>query len=189
VERYIGLDVHQASSTFVVMGPSGKKLRSAVVETNGQSLIEFMKLIPGTKHLCFEEGTQSEWLYEILSPHARETVVVGLGAFSGRGQKSDKLDALGLANLLRTGGIERRVFKAKNQFGRLRDLARVHVKVVDDVVRAKNRLRALYRSRGICTPPGRSSSLYEEKERAHFLSLLPARSKTSGEILFMELSS
>ena len=111
MEKYIGLDVHQASSTFVV---------------------EFMKLIPGTKHLCFEEGTQSEWLYEILSPHAKETVVVGLGAFTGRGQKSDKLDALGLANLLRTGGVERRVFKAKSPFGRLRDLARLDAKVVDD---------------------------------------------------------
>lgn len=31
MERYIGLDVHGASSTFVVLGPNGKQLKTAVV--------------------------------------------------------------------------------------------------------------------------------------------------------------
>ena len=38
MERYIGLDVHAASTTFAVIGESGKRLGTHVVETNGQAL-------------------------------------------------------------------------------------------------------------------------------------------------------
>ena len=68
MEKYIGLDVHAASTTFAVLGESGKRLTSHVVETNGQALVEQLKMIPGSKHVCLEEGTQSAWVYEILSP-------------------------------------------------------------------------------------------------------------------------
>ena len=40
MDRYIGLDVHATSSTMAVVGPSGRKLQSAVVETTGQALVE-----------------------------------------------------------------------------------------------------------------------------------------------------
>ncbi len=35
MDRFIGLDVHASSCTFGVVGASGKRLRSQVVETNG----------------------------------------------------------------------------------------------------------------------------------------------------------
>ncbi len=38
-ERYVGLDDHMESCTFGVLGPSGKRLKSMVVETNGQALV------------------------------------------------------------------------------------------------------------------------------------------------------
>ena len=75
MERYIGLDAHGASCTFGVIGPSGRKLRRDVVETNGAALVSYLRSIPGKKHLCLEEGAQSAWLYEILSPHVEEIVV------------------------------------------------------------------------------------------------------------------
>ena len=110
MERYIGLDAHGASSTFGVIGPSGRKLRQDVVETNGAALVKYLRNIPGRKHLCLEEGTHSAWLYEILSPHVEEIVVAGIG--KSRGQKSDILDAFQRAEDLRTGAIKTRVFKA-----------------------------------------------------------------------------
>jgi transposase len=55
MERFIGIDVHKDSSTVAVMGPSGKKIRCDVVETNGAVLVEMMKQIPGKRHLCIEE--------------------------------------------------------------------------------------------------------------------------------------
>lgn len=95
MDRYIGLDVHAQSCTLCTVGPSGRKLKSEVVETNGQALVQYLKTIPRPRHLCLEEGTQSAWLHEILSPHVGELLVVGLT--ESRGAKSDAKDALALA--------------------------------------------------------------------------------------------
>jgi transposase len=109
MDRYVGLDVHSASCTVGVLSAKGKRLSSTVLETNGKVLVEFLRLIPGRVHLVVEEGTQAAWLYEILSPHVYEMVVMSVP--KSKGQKSDKLDAFGLAEKLRTGSIERRVYK------------------------------------------------------------------------------
>jgi hypothetical protein len=62
MDRYIGLDAHSSSCTVAVIGPSGRRLQSQVLETNAKVLIDFLKTIPGTLHLCLEEGTHSHWL-------------------------------------------------------------------------------------------------------------------------------
>ena len=169
MERYIGLDAHGASCTFGVIGPSGRKLRQDVVETSGAALVEYLRRIPGRKHLCLEEGTQSAWLYEILSPHVVEIVVAGIT--DSRGQKSDVLDAFRRAEELRTGTVKQPVFKAPRQFSRLRELSRVHSMLVRDVVRVQGRLKAMYRCRGISTPGQR---VYSPSGRESYLRKLPA---------------
>jgi transposase len=169
MRRYIGLDVHAASTTMAVVGESGKLLRRLVVETNGRALIEAIRMIAGHKHLCFEEGTQSAWLYEILEPHVHELVVMGVT--KSRGPKSDAHDAHGLAEQLRIGAIEKYVYKAPRRFTMLRDLARVHMMVTRDLVRVQSRLKAVYRSRGVPTP---GSPVYHEATRDEWLSKLPA---------------
>ena len=143
MERYIGLDVHAASTTFAVIGENGKRLGTHVIETNGQALVEQLKTIPGKRHVCLEEGTQSTWLYEILTPHAEE--VVGVMVPESRGQKNDAKDAFDLAEQLRTGAIKTHVFKEVGAYGTLRELSRTHTMVVQDVVRVQNRIKALFR--------------------------------------------
>src|SRR5262252_8532389 len=96
MKRYVGLDVHMASTTFGVMSESGKRLGAHVVETNGQALVERLLTTPGERYVCLEEGTQSAWLYEILSPHAKEVVVAVVS--ERRGQKDDERDAYRLAD-------------------------------------------------------------------------------------------
>ncbi len=46
MDRYIGLDVHASSCTLAVVGPSGKRLGTQVVETNARDLIEVLRGIP-----------------------------------------------------------------------------------------------------------------------------------------------
>ena len=147
MERYLGLDVHAASCTLAVVSQTGKRLKDLPVETNGQALVEAIRMIPGRKHLVFEEGLQSAWLYETLSPHVDEVVVAGIT--QSRGPKSDKRDAYGLAEKLRVGDLEKHVFKAPRQFTRLRELSRIHMTLVGDVVRTQARIKSLYRFRGI----------------------------------------
>ena len=47
MHRFIGLDVHAASTTFAVLGESGRRLGTHVVETHGQALVERLKAIAG----------------------------------------------------------------------------------------------------------------------------------------------
>jgi transposase len=181
MERYIGLDVHAASTTFAVVGESGKRLGTHVVETNGQALVEQLKTIPGKRHVCLEEGTQSTWLYEILSPHAEEVLVVMVP--ESRGQKNDAKDAFGLAEQLRTGAIQKHVFKEVGEYGTLRELGRTHTMVVQDVVRVQNRIKALFRSRGIAVV---GKSVYSEKGREACLKKLPHASRGAATTLYTQ---
>jgi hypothetical protein len=128
-------------------------------------LIEFVKQIPGRRHLCTEENTQSQWLYEILTPHVDDLAIV-LGRKS-RGNKDDERDAHGLANRMRLGDLDQRIYKLPISFTTLRDLVRSYQMLNKDLVRVKNRIHALYRSRGIptqvdgcpfCTPEVPSTS-------------------------------
>ena len=68
MDRYTGLDAHASSCTGATVGPSGRRLHSQVAETNAGALIRVLRAIPGTRHLCLEEGTHASWLYEVLSP-------------------------------------------------------------------------------------------------------------------------
>ena len=168
MERYIGGDVHAASVTLSVLSESGRQLRRDVVETNGRALVGYLQQIPGHLHLCIEEGEWSQWLYEILSPHVAEMVVYR--ARWQPGSKSDALDAHGLAEKLRPGQIDRRVYKDARQFTSLREAARTYTMVTRDVARVKNRLKSFYRSRGV---PCAGSAIYRAPERARRAQALP----------------
>lgn len=167
MEKYIGLDVHLQSCTMVVVGPSGRRLKTQVVETNGKALVEAIKNVSGRKHVCLEEGTQSAWLYEILKPHVEEVVVTVPP--KRKGPKDDLRDALERAEELRTGVLKKVVYKAPRRFSGLREAVRTHGMITRDVVRVKNRLKAAYRSRGIRT----DRSIYGEETRGEIQKKLP----------------
>lgn len=85
MEPYLGLDVPAWSCTLAVLSESGKRLRDLLIATNGQALIESIRTIPGRKHLCIEEGTQSGWLNEILKLHFYELVVATVAKHRAQG--------------------------------------------------------------------------------------------------------
>lgn len=186
MERYIGLDAHSQTCTFAVMGPSGKRLREQVVETNGKVLVEFLRSVAGRLHLCFEEGTHSDWLHEILTPVTERILVVQPWRSSSSGRKSDSRDAWGLADLIRRGASETAVFKAPRAYRELRAAVRGYRALVGDVVRAKNRLKAVYRSRGL---QGMGNAVYDPQERKSWLKKLPPDRRRLAELLSAELDS
>jgi transposase len=137
------------------------------VETNGPSLVEAITSIAGQRHVCLEEGTQSEWLYELLEPHAVEVVVTV--PERQRGNKNDAKDAHQRAEELRIGSKLTTVFKPQGKFSGLRSAVRAYTTTVRDRSRVKNRLKALYRARGIsCT-----SEVYDPKKRIAWVKKLP----------------
>jgi transposase len=129
-----------------------------------------------------EEGTLSGWLYETLEPHVEDLVVAGVR--ESRGPKSDKRDAFALAEQLRIGSLETVVYKGRGPFRRLGQLARAHGFVVRDTARVKNRLKSVFRSRGVGYGAGRS--VYAKRDREQWLSRLPEASRALAELLYEE---
>jgi hypothetical protein len=147
-----------------------------------RALVEAVRMIPGHKHLVFEEGLQSAWLYETLSPHVDELVVAGIT--TSQGPKSDKRDAYGLAEKLRVGNLDKHVFKAPREFTRLRELSRIHITLVTDVVRAQSRIKSLYRSRAVLVT---GENVYGVRRREQWQQQLPSSSQTRATRLYDHL--
>jgi transposase len=183
MDRYIGLDVHAASTTMAVVGPSGRRIGTQVLETNGRAIIAALKTVPGTKHLCFEEGTQAEWLAEVLKPYVDELVVTRGAA--NRGTKNDAVDAFELAEKLRTGQLKTRIYKDAGPARRLRELARLHTMLTGDVVRTKNRIKGLFRSRGVQV----DDEIYCVDVRSAWLKKLPSEKRWAATLLCAELDA
>ena len=181
MDRYIGLDSHASSCTVAVIGPSGRKLQHQVIETNAKALINFIRTIPKNRRLIFEEGTHSNWLYEVLAPHVQETVVVGVRR--SRGPKDDKSDAFALAEDLRIGNVKVRVYKKRGEFAALSHLAKAHGALVTDTVRIQNRIKGLLRSRGLSTS---GTQVYSTNGRESWVSKLPTEARGRAELLYSQ---
>jgi transposase len=183
MDRYIGLDVHSQSCTLVVLGSSGRRLGTHVVETNGKVLVDVIRGIAGKRHICLEEGTQSAWLHELLSPHVDEIVVTV--PHERIGQKDDLTDATRLAEALRIGSIETRVYKAPASLAGLQNAVRAHATLTRDMVRAKNRLKTIFRARGVST----DATVYVAESRPGWLKRLPIAHRRLAEVVALEVDA
>jgi len=153
MNQYIGLDGHKESCTFVVLDEKGRLKRKAVVETNTQALIKFIKTIPGKRHLCIEEGTHSQWFYEIFSPHVHDLAVVE--GRKNREDKDDARDAWGLAKRFLKGDLGSRIWKVPESLTTLKDLVKSYERINKDLTRVRNRIKHQYRSRGFAYSEGK----------------------------------
>ena len=182
MERYIGIDVHRDSTTICVVSATGKRVRREIVETNGQVLVRYLKLLRGTLHVCIEESSWSEWLHEILSPHVAQLVIYQSQWTPGA--KSDAIDAHGLAEKLRLGQVGPGVFKSPHRYRKLREWARVYQALTQDVARAKNRLKSQLQRRGVrCV----GTSVYDPRQRDSWLRQLPVSMRPTTQLLGLEL--
>ena len=64
-EKYIGMDVHQATISVAVMDAGGKLIMECLLETKAATIVEFIRGLHGTLSLTFEEGTSAAWLHGI----------------------------------------------------------------------------------------------------------------------------
>lgn len=184
MDRYIGIDAHSESCTVAVMGPSGKRIRQHVLDTQAKVLIDFLKGVAGTLYACIEEGQLAEWLVEALSPHVKEIHVVQPSEH--RGRKSDADDAWSLAEMIRVRGKGTYVFKPTSQYRSLREAVRAYGVSVKELTRAKNRFRSLLRSRGVA---GINATIYAPDQREHWLRKLPAAYRPRAKWLAEQVDS
>jgi hypothetical protein len=127
-EKYIGLDVHQATISVAVLDSGGKLLMESILETSAAIILQFFAGLRGRLVVTFEEGTCAAWLYDLLKPHVAELVVCNprKNALLKAGNKSDRIDARKLAELLR-GDLLKPVYHGETGVRTLRELARSYL--------------------------------------------------------------
>ncbi len=100
----------------------------------------------GTVHVAFEEGTQAQWLYDLLSPRVGQVIVCDLRGEKRSGNKGDRVDADHLSERLLRGGL-RAVYHGSRERADLKELTRAYRNLVEDGTRVMLRLKALFRAR------------------------------------------
>jgi transposase len=184
--KYIGMDVHKEAIVIAVLNASGKLVMESIVETQASSILQFMHGLQGELHVTWEEGTWAAWLYDLLQPHVHEVLVCNprRNALLKEGNKSDKVDARKLAELLRAGML-RPVYHGKNGLRTLRELARSYQTISQDLTRVMNRLKALYRGWGIACA---GTQVYAARYREEWLNKIPqAGVRRRAELLYQQL--
>jgi hypothetical protein len=74
-EKYIGMDVHQATISIAVLDGQGKLIMECILETKAARILEFLHGLRGTVSVTLEEGTSAAWVHDLLKPHVAHLVV------------------------------------------------------------------------------------------------------------------
>jgi transposase len=183
MNRYIGIDAHDKSCTAVVLDERGREIQKVLLETNGELIRRFVQLVPKARHVAFEEGNLSQWLYELLEPVSEEVVV--FVPPKHQGEKNDYRDALDAAEKLRTHALKRTVFKPTRELAELRSAVRAHHALVKDLTRAKVRLNSVFRARAVRV----GDEIYAKERRQEALKLLPEAECKLAEAFGAELDA
>ena len=185
-EKYIGLDVHQATISIAVMDSTGKVVMESILATKAATILEFFEGLRGTLSVTFEEGTWAAWLYDLLKPHVTKLVVCNprKNALLKDGNKSDRIDARKLAELLYLNKLSP-VYHGETGMRMLRELARSYLTIVKDTARVMSRLKAVYRSWAI---PCAGRDVYYRRHRDEWLGkITEAGVRRRTEQLYLQL--
>ncbi len=180
--KYIGMDVHKATTVIVVLESAGNVLAEAILATKESTIVDFLKSQRGSLHVAFEEGTQAAWLYDLIQPHVASVIVCDPRKIARQGNKADRVDARLLAELLRTGALKP-VYHGEKSTRPVKELARSYVSVVADSNRLKNRLKSVFRARGVeCCGTG----VYSPDDRKDWLAKLDSAAVCSRALRLWE---
>jgi transposase len=135
-EKYIGMEVHQATISVAVMDGSGKLIMECILETKAATILEFIAGLRGTLLVTFEEGTSAAWLHDLLKPHVSHLVVCDprRNALLKDGSKSDRIDARKLAELLHANKLHA-VYHGEDGVRTLKELGRSYLTITKDLTR------------------------------------------------------
>ena len=161
MEYYIGLDVHTRTTTGVIVNEKGEFKLRKTFPTSEANLLNFLNQVCGKKSLTLEECHLSQWLYVTLKDQVDDLLVCDPVYISKKpGAKTDTKDALHLAEELRVGHLKG-VYHDASKWIELRVLVNNYLGLVEDIVRSKNRLKAVFRAEGVDTNTKR---FYTNKE-------------------------
>lgn len=167
-QKYVALDVDSANIVAGVFNSKGEQVLECFLRTRTSDIRQFfLGLGGGTIKVAFEEGTQAAWLYDLISPLVSEVIVCNprRNKLLQDGNKSDRIDVRKLGKLLRLGDLKP-VYQGEETTQGLKHLVHGYESLVADTTRTMNRLKAMFRGRGIGC---RGSGVYERDDRTEWL--------------------
>jgi len=183
--KYVGLDVHQATTVTTVREETGRVIARTILPTEAGAIVDWFRGMRGAVHVAFEEGTQAQWLHDLLEPVVDRVLVCNRRGQASQGNKADQPDADELSELLRCGRL-RAVYHGSRDRATLKELARTYRNLVEDSTRVMQRLKALFRARGIKTP---GTAVYHAARRRTWLQQLSEPGvRFRAEALYAELA-
>lgn len=181
--QYLAMDVHQATVVACVRDEQGNELMHATVPTEAKAILRLVQSAGPRVHVAFEEGTQAQWLHDLLIDHAERVIVCNVRGRSETTNKSDRIDARGLSELLRLGALKP-VFHGVPEILTLKELVRCYTALVNDSTRVMLRIKAIFRARAIPTP---GVSVYRTSQRKQWLAKLEGGARIRAASLLTQL--
>jgi len=181
--QYLALDVHQSTVVATVREQGGAIVMRATVPTEARAIVRLVRSVGPRVHVAFEEGTQAQWLHDLVTPYAERVVVCNTRGEGEAGNKSDRLDADRVSERLRLGSLKS-VFHGAKSLLTLKELVRCYNNLVEDSTRVMQRIKALFRARAIPTP---GVSVYRLSQRKQWLSRLEGGARIRAATLLTQL--
>ena len=85
--QYVALDVHQSTLVVSVRDEQGSIVMRATVATEAKAIVRLVRGLGSRVHIAFEEGTQAQWLHDVLTRHAERVIVCNT---RGRGKRGTR---------------------------------------------------------------------------------------------------
>jgi len=162
---FIGLDVHQLTTSICARDRAGRIVDQCVIPTTAAALRGYFRR-RRTVAVALEEGTLAAWMFRLLDGRVGEVIVCNprYNRLLRSGTKSDRIDAAKLSELLRLGAL--RPVHHERVPHTLREFVAHYGSVVADTMRVMLRLKSAYRSCGVATE---GVTVYSRRHRARWL--------------------
>jgi len=185
---YVGLDVHQRTSTLCILDESGRRGKTQTVKGPWPALLAEVRRIKRPFAICFEATCGYGYLHDELRKMARRMVVAHPGQlrliFRSK-RKNDRVDAEKLAKLLFLDEVPP-AYVPSVDVRQWRSLIEFRRRLVDRQTRCKNAIRSMLRRCGVQSPRG----LWTRKGLAWLEALeLDATTGLQRQVLLSELTN
>jgi transposase len=149
--HYIGCDVHKKYSVFGAVDDRGRAIPAKRVEHDKEGFRSFLRTLPPGSPIAVETTGNWYWVIDEME-RAGHSPTLAHAAKSklmmGQINKTDKLDANGLATLLRNGTLPS-VWIPRGELRDQRELPRMRLVMVHMRTALKNRIHATFAKYGI----------------------------------------
>jgi transposase len=154
MEQFIGCDAHKEYSVFVAVNEKGNAGEALRVEHDRQLYRKFLARLPPGSKIAVEASGHYSWLVDEMERsghHPKLCNALEAKRRMGLTNKTDKLDARGLAILLRNGTLPE-VWIPPSELRDQRELLRMRIFLVHLKTRVKNRIHGTLARHNVVVP-------------------------------------